>query len=91
MTVHVPLRPDWRCVKCDAHWPCHTRRRQLTAEFTGASASLGLYLASCMVDAAADLPDTSAGCSTGSFLAGYAPPNAVRDAADADTTMPKDQ
>jgi hypothetical protein len=68
MTDHLPLRPSWRCVKCNANWPCHTRRRQLAAEFTGASASLGLYLASCMVEAAADLPDTSAGLLYRQFL-----------------------
>jgi hypothetical protein len=68
MTDHRPLRPAWRCVACDANWPCHTRRRQLTAEFTGATASLGLYLASCMVDAAADLPDTCAGLLYRQFL-----------------------
>jgi hypothetical protein len=73
MTDHLPRRPHWRCVECDAHWPCHTRRRQLMAEFTGASASLGLYLASCLVDAAADMPDASAGLLYRQFLGWFRP------------------
>lgn len=74
LSDHLPLRPYWRCVACNANWPCYTRRRQMTAEFAGAWVSLGLYLASCMVDAAFDLPDRSAGLLYGQFLGWLQPP-----------------
>ncbi len=61
MTVHTPLRPAWTCTGCGADWPCPTRRSQLTAEYPAADLPLSLYLAACLVEAAYDQPNVSAG------------------------------
>jgi hypothetical protein len=65
---HLPHRPDWNCIGCNASWPCFTKRRQLLAEYEGARASLGIYLVRCMADAAADLPERAAGLVYEQFL-----------------------
>ncbi len=61
MSAHVPQRLTWLCAGCGDDWPCRTRRRQLLAEYTGAPVSLGLLMASALVDAMADLPAEPAG------------------------------
>ncbi|MFG3553839.1 flavin reductase [Micromonospora sp. NPDC047557] len=61
MTYHPPITPAWTCGDCGADWPCHTRRRELRAEYDGASVSLALYLAAHLVDAAQDLSQVPAG------------------------------
>jgi predicted metal-binding protein len=66
--MHFPVRPQWSCAGCGGRWPCETRRTQLAAEFSGARVSLALYLASCMVEAAYDLPHHSAGALYARFL-----------------------
>jgi hypothetical protein len=72
MTAHLPLRPAWTCTGCGAAWPCPSRRSQLTAEYSGADLPLSLYLAACLVEAAFDLPQISAGDLYARFL-GWVP------------------
>ena len=57
---HTAVRPSWTCATCDAPWPCYSARRQLRVEYDGASLSLGLYLAACLVEAAEQLPPSGA-------------------------------
>ncbi|MET8257381.1 flavin reductase [Micromonospora sp. NPDC005205] len=61
MTSHLAIIPAWICAGCGADWPCHTRRRELQAEYHGAPVSLALYLAAQLVDAAQDLAHVPAG------------------------------
>jgi hypothetical protein len=61
VSAHQPVRPSWTCAGCGAPWPCATRRRELRAEFDGATVSLGLYMAPMFVDACEDLADAPAG------------------------------
>ena len=61
MTNHVPVRPSWRCTGCDAEWPCPTRRRELHAEYDGATTSLAVSLGTYFVHAAQDLTHVPAG------------------------------
>ncbi|GAB3938335.1 hypothetical protein [Micromonospora vulcania] len=53
---HVPSPPSWTCTGCGREWPCATKQSQLLAEFGGARAALAVYLGSCLVAAAQDLP-----------------------------------
>ncbi|MGC4761018.1 hypothetical protein [Micromonospora trifolii] len=53
---HLPNPPSWTCTGCGREWPCATKQSQLLAEFGGARASLAVYLGSCLVAAAQDLP-----------------------------------
>ena len=68
MSVHIPLRPQWRCAGCSRAWPCATRQDQLVAEYSADTLPLALYLAACLVDAAYDLPETPAGVLYQRFL-----------------------
>ncbi|WP_112726796.1 flavin reductase [Micromonospora noduli] len=61
MTTHHPIKPAWTCGGCAGEWPCHTRRRELRAEYDRAPVSLALYLAAHFVDAAEDLAHVPAG------------------------------
>ncbi|MFV2018362.1 hypothetical protein [Micromonospora sp. LOL_023] len=61
MTAHRPVRPSWICAGCGLSWPCETRRRELLAEYAGARVSLSVYLATCLLDAMADLPQDRCG------------------------------
>jgi hypothetical protein len=61
MSEHNPTRPSWQCAGCDAPWPCATRRQQLIAEFDRSYAALCIYMANKFVDAASELPGSSAG------------------------------
>ncbi|MBM0203285.1 flavin reductase [Micromonospora sp. STR1s_5] len=60
MTSHLAITPAWICAGC-ADWPCHTRRRELQAEYHKAPVPLALYLATQLVDAAQDLAHVPAG------------------------------
>ncbi|MGI5521324.1 hypothetical protein ACQEUX_10225 [Micromonospora sp. CA-259024] len=53
---HLPNPPSWTCTGCGGEWPCATKQSQLLAEFGGARAALAVYLGSCLVAAAQDLP-----------------------------------
>lgn len=53
---HLPNPPSWTCTGCGREWPCATKQSQLLAEFGGARAALAVYLGSCLVAAAEDLP-----------------------------------
>ncbi|WCN84107.1 hypothetical protein [Micromonospora sp. LH3U1] len=53
---HLPNPPTWTCTGCGREWPCATKQSQLLAEFGGARAALAVYLGSCLVAAAQDLP-----------------------------------
>ncbi|MGA5306105.1 hypothetical protein [Micromonospora taraxaci] len=53
---HLPSPPSWTCTGCGREWPCATKQSQLLAEFGGARAALAVYLGSCLVAAAQDLP-----------------------------------
>ncbi|MDG4780989.1 hypothetical protein O7614_15185 [Micromonospora sp. WMMD961] len=53
---HLPNPPSWTCTGCGREWPCATKQSQLLAEFGGARAALAVYLGSCLVAAAQDLP-----------------------------------
>ncbi|PTA44466.1 flavin reductase [Micromonospora sp. RP3T] len=55
MSAHHPVKPTWTCDGCARDWPCRSRRRELRAEYNGASASLAVYLAAQFVDAVRDL------------------------------------
>jgi len=61
VTTHLPIRPGWLCAGCGDRWPCRTRRRQLLAEYEGATVSLSLLMTAYFVDAANDLPLTQSG------------------------------
>ncbi|MET8042059.1 flavin reductase [Micromonospora sp. NPDC005215] len=61
MTTHHPIKPAWTCGGCAGEWPCHTRRRELRAEYVGARVSLSLYLAAQLVEAAQHLAHVPAG------------------------------
>jgi hypothetical protein len=61
MTTHNPVTPAWTCGGCGAEWPCLTRRRELHAEFAGATVSLAIYLGSYFAAAAPDLRYAPAG------------------------------
>ncbi|WP_410812673.1 hypothetical protein [Micromonospora sp. 067-2] len=56
---HLPSPPDWTCTGCGRDWPCATKQSQLLAEFGGARAALAVYLGSCLIAAAQDLPTLS--------------------------------
>ncbi|PWR04938.1 hypothetical protein DKT68_29535 [Micromonospora acroterricola] len=56
MPEHLPRSPTWTCTGCGRDWPCATKQSQLLAEFGGARAALAVYLGSCLVAAAEDLP-----------------------------------
>lgn len=58
---HTPIRGAWTCATCDVPWPCESARGRLRDEYDGASVSLALYLAACMVEAADQLPATPSG------------------------------
>jgi hypothetical protein len=64
---------SWLCAACGGPWPCHTRRQQLLAQYTGAPASLALVLGSAMIEAATDLRDVPAGELHDQFI-GWLPP-----------------
>ncbi|MEU5907508.1 hypothetical protein ABZ780_24445 [Micromonospora sp. NPDC047467] len=68
MSSHGPVLPIWSCGGCDAPWPCPTRRRELSAEFGGASVSLALYMGAQLVRASADLTWVPAGALHRRFL-----------------------
>ncbi|MFG2050460.1 hypothetical protein ACGFIW_23870 [Micromonospora sp. NPDC048935] len=53
---HLPSPPSWTCTGCGREWPCATKQSQLLAEFGGARTALAVYLGSCLVAAAQDLP-----------------------------------
>ena len=75
MTVgHLPIRPAWTCMACGGPWPCATKRRQFAVHYAEAHVSLALYLASCLVEAAADLPSRPAGLLYEQFLGWLGPP-----------------
>lgn len=61
MSAHQPIRPNWSCAGCGYPWPCQSRRRQLLHEYTGARASLAVYVGARLVEATHDLPDVLAG------------------------------
>ncbi|PZF94754.1 hypothetical protein C1I99_19050 [Micromonospora deserti] len=56
MPEHLPWPPAWTCTGCGRDWPCPTKQSQLLAEFGGPRAALAVYLGSCLVAAAQDLP-----------------------------------
>jgi hypothetical protein len=60
MTTHVAVRPSWQCTECGQAWPCRAGRRQLLTEHADSQISLALYLSSCLVEAAQDLPQQAA-------------------------------
>ncbi|WP_247673197.1 hypothetical protein [Micromonospora sp. C51] len=53
---HLPSPPNWTCTGCGQEWPCAVKQSQLLAEFGGARAALAVYLGSCLLAAARDLP-----------------------------------
>ncbi|MEU5550379.1 MULTISPECIES: hypothetical protein [unclassified Micromonospora] len=53
---HLPSPPAWTCTGCGQEWPCPVKQSQLLAEFGGARAALAVYLGSCLLAAARDLP-----------------------------------
>ncbi|MFV2103402.1 hypothetical protein [Micromonospora sp. LOL_024] len=53
---HLPSPPTWTCTGCGREWPCPVKQSQLLAEFGGARAALAVYLGSCLLAAARDLP-----------------------------------
>ncbi|MDG4798793.1 hypothetical protein [Micromonospora sp. WMMD1082] len=53
---HLPSPPAWTCTGCGQEWPCAVKQSQLLAEFGGARAALAVYLGSCLLAAARDLP-----------------------------------
>ncbi|GHJ16235.1 hypothetical protein [Micromonospora sp. AKA38] len=67
-TAHGPVLPAWTCGGCDAPWPCAERRRELRAEYEGASVSLAMYLGAQLVRATADLGWAPAGALHRRFL-----------------------
>ncbi|PZG23414.1 hypothetical protein C1I95_03525 [Micromonospora craterilacus] len=52
----MPSPPAWTCTGCGREWPCAVKQSQLLAEFGGTRAALAVYLGSCLVAAARDLP-----------------------------------
>jgi hypothetical protein len=50
------------------------RRQQLARDYASAEVSLSIYLATCLVEAAADLPDRPAGELFEQFLGWLGPP-----------------
>ncbi|MFG3601865.1 hypothetical protein [Micromonospora chersina] len=54
MTDHGPVQPIWTCAGCGVPWPCPTRR-QLLAEYQGASVSLAVYMAAHLLSATEDM------------------------------------
>ncbi|QKW17089.1 hypothetical protein EYA84_31740 [Verrucosispora sp. SN26_14.1] len=52
----MPSPPAWTCTGCGQEWPCPVKQSQLLAEFGGARAALAVYLGSCLLAAARDLP-----------------------------------
>lgn len=61
MSFHIPIQPAWTCAGCADPWPCHTRREELLAEYAGATVSLSVYMATCLLDAMIDLADNRSG------------------------------
>ena len=57
MIGHQPQRPRWTCLVCDHPWPCRTAKLALVAEYTGMSATLGVYMTSQAIVAGYDLGD----------------------------------
>ncbi|RFS44484.1 hypothetical protein D0Q02_22085 [Micromonospora craniellae] len=55
MTEHLPVRPTWVCLRCDAPWPCAISRTELVDEYGAARTCLTLYLGSYMLSAAEDM------------------------------------
>ncbi|BCJ57520.1 hypothetical protein [Micromonospora endophytica] len=53
---HLPSLPAWTCTGCGQEWPCAVKQSQLLAEFGGAREALAVYLGSCLLAAARDLP-----------------------------------
>ncbi|TCB93455.1 hypothetical protein E0H26_23065 [Micromonospora zingiberis] len=53
---HLPSPPGWTCTGCGREWPCAVKQSQLLVEFGGARAALAVYLGSCLLAAARDLP-----------------------------------
>ena len=51
---HLPSRPEWACLICDAAWPCDTARKALLIEYDGSRLSLSVYLAGRLNDAIND-------------------------------------
>ncbi|GAB3161056.1 hypothetical protein GCM10027290_67750 [Micromonospora sonneratiae] len=66
--MHNPTRPYWTCAACADPWPCHTRRRELRAEYDGALISLSVCLAGFFVEASIDLDYVPAGWLHNRFL-----------------------
>lgn len=56
VSTHNPIRPGWLCGGCGAEWPCETRRRELLAEYSGASNSLSIFLRDALAIAYYDMP-----------------------------------
>jgi hypothetical protein len=52
---HSPRRPHWICRVCCLPWPCGEARLALVRDYAGATASLRIYLASCLHEATRDL------------------------------------
>jgi hypothetical protein len=61
VSAHNALRPGWLCAGCGYEWPCPTRKRELAAEFEGASVSLALLMSAYFGEAAQDLANAPAG------------------------------
>lgn len=52
---HAPIRPLWGCAACLHNWPCEQALAELAAEYADDPQLLALDMASCMVEATADL------------------------------------
>ncbi|MET8250549.1 flavin reductase [Micromonospora sp. NPDC005197] len=52
---HAPIRPLWGCAACAQTWPCEQARAELAAEYADEPKLLAFDMASCMVEASADL------------------------------------
>jgi hypothetical protein len=57
-TEHVAARPTWDCLVYEQPWPCAVAKVELAEQYT--SMSLGLFLASCMIEAIEQLIDSDA-------------------------------
>jgi hypothetical protein len=67
--VHLPHRPDWRCMVCDTPWPCAVRQADLAAAVqSGNGRAVGLMLMSNVLAAWLDQPDACPGCLVAPFF-----------------------
>ncbi|MGC4806806.1 hypothetical protein [Micromonospora sp. DT233] len=72
--LHGPSRPGWRCIACDAPWPCPTRKHQLRELCQGNLPALVRYLSAYLSDAQQEISDATTADLTDRFLGWCARP-----------------